>query len=98
MVSRAQPTQMTPQQYVSILHCGDLSRKSFFPACGVVPLIAILLLASTWSTCAHGETQLTVDGSQIFQTIDGFGVNANHRSWNNNELQPVLDALIDQGG
>jgi hypothetical protein len=41
---------------------------------------------------------LTIDGSQTYQVIDGFGVNANHRSWNNNELQPVLDALIDQGG
>jgi O-glycosyl hydrolase len=41
---------------------------------------------------------LTIDGSQTYQTIDGFGVNANHRSWTNNELKPVLDALIDQAG
>ena len=41
---------------------------------------------------------VTIDGSQTYQVIEGFGVNANHRSWNNNELQPVLDALIDQGG
>jgi O-glycosyl hydrolase len=41
---------------------------------------------------------VTIDGAQTYQVIDGFGVNANHRSWNNNELQPVLDALIDQAG
>ena len=41
---------------------------------------------------------VTIDGSVTYQVIEGFGVNANHRSWNNTELQPVLDALIDQGG
>ena len=41
---------------------------------------------------------ITFDGSVTNQVIDGFGVNANHRSWHNNELKPVLDALIDQGG
>ncbi len=41
---------------------------------------------------------VTIDGSQTYQVIEGFGINANHRSWNNNELRPVLDALMDQGG
>ncbi len=41
---------------------------------------------------------VTIDGAQTYQVIEGFGVNANHRSWNNHELQPVLDALIDQAG
>jgi O-glycosyl hydrolase len=44
------------------------------------------------------EVVVTVDGSQTYQTMEGFGVNANHRGWNNNELKPVLDALIDQAG
>ena len=39
-----------------------------------------------------------VDGADREQIIDGFGVNANHRSWNDGELQPVLDALINQAG
>ena len=30
--------------------------------------------------------------------IDGFGVNINHRGWNNDELKPVVDALTDQAG
>ena len=41
---------------------------------------------------------VTINGGQTYQVIDGFGVNANHRSWNNTELQPVLNALINQGG
>ena len=48
-----------------------------------------------------GNTNLpaiTVDAAQTFQVIDGFGVNANHRSWTNAELRPVLDTLIDQAG
>jgi glucuronoarabinoxylan endo-1,4-beta-xylanase len=60
-------------------------------------LLAILFLAPIGPVSADPVT-VTVDGAQTFQVIDGFGVNANHRSWNNNELQPVLDALIDQGG
>ena len=45
----------------------------------------------------HGPT-VTIDGARMKQIIDGFGVNVNHRSWNNDELLPVLDALIDQAG
>jgi hypothetical protein len=45
-----------------------------------------------------GAATVTINGGQTYQTIEGFGVNANHRNWTNNELQPVLDALIDQAG
>lgn len=38
---------------------------------------------------------LQIDGSKKMQQIDGFGVNANTRSWNGNELQPALDLLLD---
>jgi O-glycosyl hydrolase len=43
-------------------------------------------------------TSLTIDGNQAFQTIDGFGVSANSASWNNGELRPALDRLVDEGG
>jgi O-glycosyl hydrolase len=59
-----------------------------------VTVIALLLAPAGLADTAS----VTIDGSQTCQVIDGFGVNANHRSWNNKELQPVLDALIDQGG
>jgi len=41
---------------------------------------------------------LRVDVSKEAQVIDGFGVNANHRSWVGDELKPVLNALIDSAG
>jgi O-glycosyl hydrolase len=59
--------------------------------------IAILALLPALRSPASTVT-VTINGAQTYQVIDGFGVNANHRSWTNNELQPVLDALIDQAG
>ena len=43
-------------------------------------------------------TALTLDGNQRFQVIDGFGVSANSASWNNGELRPAIDRLVDEGG
>lgn len=42
-----------------------------------------------------GTANLTIDGSQRFQTIDGFGVNANSLPWDNGALAPALDQLTD---
>ena len=56
-------------------------------------LSSLLLLTGT-----AGAATVTIDGAQTYQTIDGFGVNANSASWTNNQLQPVLDAFIDQAG
>ena len=47
---------------------------------------------------AEGGTSLTIDGNQRFQIIDGFGVSANSASWNNGELRPAIDRLVDEGG
>ncbi len=41
---------------------------------------------------------LTVDGTQRYQQIDGFGVNINSNQWENGALAPVLDTLIDTVG
>jgi O-glycosyl hydrolase len=60
----------------------------------VGPLVLALLGASGPNV---GAANITVDGSQTYQTIDGFGVNANYYSWGE-DLQPVLDGLIDQAG
>src|SRR5512140_1400878 len=56
-------------------------------------LSSLVLLGGT-----AGAVTVAVDGAQTYQTMDGFGVNANSRSWTNSELKPVLDALIDQAG
>ena len=52
----------------------------------------------TVSNSGGGGTSLTIDGNQRFQVIDGFGVSANSASWNNGELRPAIDRLIDEGG
>src|SRR5271170_223176 len=42
---------------------------------------------------------VTIDGSKTYQVIDGFGANLNHRSWTNTgDLEPVLNALVNQAG
>src|SRR5262249_7736050 len=56
-------------------------------------LLPCLLLVAGVANAAT----ITIDASQTYQTIEGFGVNANHRSWNN-DLKPVLDQLIDDAG
>jgi O-glycosyl hydrolase len=41
---------------------------------------------------------LTIDGTQRFQPIDGFGVNANSLPWDDGALAPALDQLTDALG
>jgi hypothetical protein len=41
---------------------------------------------------------VTFNGGVTYQTIDGFGATINHRGWHNDELKPVIDAVVDQAG
>jgi len=52
---------------------------------------------SSWGQSAgrNSAVYLEIDGAKRSQQIDGFGVNANTRSWNGKELQPALDLLLD---
>jgi hypothetical protein len=38
---------------------------------------------------------LEIDGAREFQRMDGFGVNANTRSWIGDDLKPAVDLLLD---
>ena len=49
------------------------------------------------SNTASGLT-LTVNGSQKYQIIDGFGTNINSLSWSNENSQAAIDLLADQMG
>jgi len=50
-------------------------------------------------TVSNGAgTSLTINGNQRFQIMDGFGISANSASWNNGELRPAIDRLLDEGG
>src|SRR5258706_11338630 len=41
---------------------------------------------------------LTVDGAQTYQRIDGMGVNINVQGWNGGLLRPALDRLVGPAG
>ncbi len=65
--------------------------------------IAVLLMSLTMPTINNYGQAATeaesisfqIDVSKKFQQIDGFGVNANTRSWDEKELVPALDLLLD---
>src|SRR5688572_19938576 len=64
-------------------------------------LLVIVLLTQMVFHNAEGQkgsvpsVRVKIDPSQKFQRIDGFGVNANTRSWNGKELEPALNLLLD---
>lgn len=58
-------------------------------------ILAVLLTVTGCPT--PGAATVIFDGAARFQPIEGFGVNANHRSWNGDELKPVIDSLLDAG-
>jgi chitodextrinase len=60
-------------------------------------LVALTPLAGVPIATAATAT-ITVNGAQQFQTMDGFGVNINPNSWDNGNLKPALDLLVDQNG
>jgi O-glycosyl hydrolase len=66
-------------------------------AAKAVVCVILLGVSLTVPTLAR-PASLAVNGAQHFQIIDGFGVNANVNSWNNGELRPALDMLLQQLG
>ncbi|HEY4300749.1 MAG TPA: DUF4082 domain-containing protein [Candidatus Didemnitutus sp.] len=77
-------------------HAASACRRIFVRRRHLISILTVMA-ASVPPLQAPAAT-VTVNGNTTYQTIDGFGVNANHWSWNPNELPPVLDALIDQAG
>jgi O-glycosyl hydrolase len=58
-------------------------------------LAAVLCPLLTLPSTTSGSVSMTIDGAQRFQTIDGFGVNANSLPWDNGALAPALGQLTD---
>lgn len=42
--------------------------------------------------------ELTINATQTYQTVDGFGVNITPAQWRNGNLRPVIDSLVDDLG
>ena len=61
----------------------------------ILTFFATVVMASSQLFAAG---MLTVNASQTFQAIDGFGANVNTGFWNNGEVTPALDLLTDQLG
>jgi O-glycosyl hydrolase len=59
-------------------------------------LVSVVLAILVFET-SYAAT-VTFNGGVAYQAIDGFGANINYRGWNNDELKPVIDALVDQAG
>ncbi len=64
-------------------------------------LLLFLLPCMGWLTSFNlipekeDSISVTLNGSKRFQHFDGIGVNANTASWNDDELKPAIDLLID---
>ena len=70
---------------------------TFSPASQVVTVAGANVSGVNFTGVAT-NSNLTVNGSQKFQTIDGMGVNINVNSWNGGQLAPALDLLVDTHG
>src|SRR5262249_19014525 len=69
-------------------------RFNIIAASLVVSLVPLLGMA----VAKAAIVPVTVDGSQKFQTMSGLGADINPNSWDNGNLKPALDMLIDQEG
>jgi hypothetical protein len=88
----------TGRQFVSRLSKRGIEKKKVlcnFRCNDLFVTIGALIFFIFFSARRH---KLIIDGSQQFQTIDGFGVNANALSWNDGELKPAIDMLADGMG
>ena len=62
----------------------------------MVSVCSFILILST--TGLSQAADITINGTQKYQTMNGLGVNANSERWNNGELIPALDTLVDTMG
>ena len=75
----------------------ETARRGVQLPAGCTSLLTMVIRFSLMALAGAGGS-LIIDGSQTFQAIDGFGVNINSASWNNGELRPALDMLVDHLG
>ena len=57
----------------------------------------LLIGCFVFSTYSYAQPaiKMSVNGLNRLQTMDGIGVNINTRSWNDGELKPAIDLLVD---
>jgi hypothetical protein len=80
----------------SITNHSNFKRSNLVIFAAIFAAIGGYLIYSSFAA----SVTLTIDGNTHYQTMDGFGVNANSASWagtNGSELTPTLDMLADGG-
>ena len=72
---------------------------SWSRACGLWLQVCLALAGLLFAGGSlFGAQNITINGAQTYQILDGLGANIHYYAWTNDDLVPVLDALIDQGG
>ena len=67
----------------------------------LISLLSIIFLTSLQTVICQTISKeinisLQIDASKKLNMIDGFGVNANTRSWNDDDLKPAIDLLVQK--
>ncbi|MGZ3744609.1 MAG: glycoside hydrolase family 30 beta sandwich domain-containing protein [Pseudobdellovibrionaceae bacterium] len=68
------------------------NEKSFINKAKWFFFVPFLLTSISWAAT------LSVNGGQVYQTMDGFGTNINSLSWTNQNSKQAIDLLADQMG
>jgi fibronectin type 3 domain-containing protein len=63
-----------------------------------VAVLVVLIPLTGIPVAGAATVTVSVDGSQRFQTMSGLGADINPNSWDNGNLRPALDLLVDQEG
>ncbi|HSW79343.1 MAG TPA: dockerin type I domain-containing protein [Candidatus Saccharimonadales bacterium] len=72
--------------------------KHYFTAIALLLMVGILG-AYIENHASHAATvTINVNGATTYQTINGLGADVNPNSWDNGNLKPALDKLIDEEG
>jgi hypothetical protein len=68
------------------------------PTTYLIKYIFLIVFTALLSRSINAQSTIVsfqVDGAKRLQQLDGLGVNANTRSWNEDELKPALNLLLD---
>lgn len=98
LVTRVDPTSSNPDRTDTR---SSASLPSTFSAGDSWPhrtsMYAGASAAASTPTPSPAQVTVHVDGSQHFQTIDGFGVNAIPKTWLGGAVRPAIDQLVAMG-
>src|SRR5258708_437438 len=76
-----------------------LLRRPHIAGLAVTAVVVLAVVSGYVITNTHAATvTISVNGATTYQTITGLGADINPNSWDNGNLKPALDMLIDTAG